>query len=717
MAAAATMMLGSCSDDKLGTEGSDPLNPSAHDGVYFTIRVDCASAPGSRSQTDEPDDGTSSSNSGVEIGKDYENKIGEAIVVLAKASDNSFIAAAVVTNNDLTPITNQNAYQVRSKFSKTQLSAYYKANSENSANIFVFANPTADIRNVIFGGDASDRTTGAQIGDTEWINTIEHLNSPGVISQRNSFFMSNAKIATRDIPRDMTGWENYTSQDKPFDLSGDNTDVNINNSADNDRGNIRIERAAARFDFRDGSVDGKTDQTLNGIGDFTYNVVFDGEVGSANRTPIVNIQLQRMALVNVNQRFYSLPRVSSDGTPTGANLKLCGPELPWFTNGQGGYEGGNYVVDADYTWKNATYRSFAGGNTPSNIEYNTHFFWPFFNNDGSVDNTNTSSDRWASSICSEVVTGEEDNNESWNNPATYGDYRIWKYATENTIAGENAQINGISTGVVFKGKMIATPEALESTDPDIKELAETLNNTAGKLGDTNKDPILYEFAGNLYLTWPKLREAAIKAAVPGFVWTGDAGTGHWEPLSVNRSNSLYMAVFGDGGFGSVTFTYNVVDQSGNVLRQDEITYSDNIGEDQTCANKAWNAWDAAGKPATGALKTDFKQKVTSANITIYQSSNDTNVNGGWGYYCYYYYWNRHNDNGNNGVMGPMEFGVVRNNVYKLAVTKISRLGHPRISENDPNKPEGGTPDESEDVYLTVTAEVLPWVVRINNIEF
>ena len=68
-------------------------------------------------------------------------------------------------------------------------------------------------------------------------------------------------------------------------------------------------------------------------------------------------------------------------------------------------------------------------------------------------------------------------------------------------------------------------------------------------------------------------------------------------------------------------------------------------------------------------------------------------------------------------MGPMEFAVVRNNVYKLAVTKIGQLGHPRISENDPDDPKPDTPDEKGDVYMTVECHVLPWVVRVNNIEF
>ena len=96
------------------------------------------------------------------------------------------------------------------------------------------------------------------------------------------------------------------------------------------------------------------------------------------------------------------------------------------------------------------------------------------------------------------------------------------------------------------------------------------------------------------------------------------------------------------------------------------------------------------------------------------------------YYNYYYYWNRHNDNLDNNVMGIMEFAVVRNNVYKLAVNSINRFGHPTPPdptnpdpdpEPDPDPVDPDDPDESVNYYFNVTVKVLPWTVRINNIEF
>lgn len=99
-------------------------------------------------------------------------------------------------------------------------------------------------------------------------------------------------------------------------------------------------------------------------------------------------------------------------------------------------------------------------------------------------------------------------------------------------------------------------------------------------------------------------------------------------------------------------------------------------------------------------------------FTIYRPSGTT---GNYTYPVYYVYYNRHNDNLNNTMMGPMEFATVRNNIYKLAVTGINRLGHPGNPDDDPDPEKPDDPDESEEAYFQVSVRVLPWVVRVNNI--
>ena len=78
--------------------------------------------------------------------------------------------------------------------------------------------------------------------------------------------------------------------------------------------------------------------------------------------------------------------------------------------------------------------------------------------------------------------------------------------------------------------------------------------------------------------------------------------------------------------------------------------------------------------------------------------------------CYYKYWIRHMNNDNNEDMGIMEFAIVRNNVYKLTVESVSKLGDPTDNIDPEN------PDETSKMYLEVNITILPWVVRNNNIE-
>lgn len=142
-------------------------------------------------------------------------------------------------------------------------------------------------------------------------------------------------------------------------------------------------------------------------------------------------------------------------------------------------------------------------------------------------------------------------------------------------------------------------------------------------------------------------------------------------------------------------------------------------------------WESVEKYATAyptedvayayeAIKNGDYEKPEDVGFTIYKYNTANQC-----YYTYYYYWNRHNDNGREPDMGPMEFAVVRNNVYKLSVEAIYRFGYPEGEKPDPETPDEEDPKEDPDpepepdpeVFLKVNVQVLPWVVRENEISF
>ena len=151
-------------------------------------------------------------------------------------------------------------------------------------------------------------------------------------------------------------------------------------------------------------------------------------------------------------------------------------------------------------------------------------------------------------------------------------------------------------------------------------------------------------------------------------------------------------------------------------------------------NVLYGNWEAVGDYAKNNSSSEvaYAYNAVEAGDYDYEEAGFTEYtpNADGNYYAYYYYWNRHNDNNQNGiggtdpVMGPMEFAVVRNNVYKLSVEAIYRFGYPEGETPDPETPDEEKPEEPDkpdpddpEVFLKVNVEVLPWVVRENNIEF
>lgn len=663
MSMLAMCTIAACSNDELGNE--PVVDPGAStDAVYMNVTVQLPTEPGTRSNT-KPEGGSSD---GTEVGKNYENSVRSVLLVLTQKDDsnadnnNKIIAHGVSSGTDLS-VANSIVSSVH-KITKTSLSNYYTAYGTNGTlssgkeniNVYVFCNPTSALIDLFEAGNLDNKwvdkiativegATGTASGDDIW----------GGANHQNGFLMSTASDASisKKIPNKLEEWDNHTDADNAFDLSG-------NDSGVNNGGPIKVERSVARFDFKDGS---KAETAAN-----TYEVV-----KSEDKTKtLIEIELTKMALVNMSKQFYYLRRVSDDGLSSGTNYKLCGTETDK-----------NYVVDTDAEAKQAA--------SLDNFNYQDHFNFCLGTTTGTEwtidENTRN---QWYTTEISSVTSGEEDRDETWNSDdkhnTTKDGYHIWRYVTENTIPkpldGKVAQRNGISTGIVFKGKMKATEAASD-------KMQAAINDATGNSAD---DAILYAYGNNenskLFVRWTEVRDYAID----------------------NKSTNLafYNVVFGK--------TDKKEPKKGSGDGYTGAEYSD----DKDSPDYLWNQWyNHPGKEEKDNedLK-KFKETVTkTAKFTLYQSARDDDNPSKGCYYCYYYYWNRHNNNGKPSEMGPMEFAVVRNNVYKLAVTEISKLGHPRISDNDPDPVDPEDPDESGDVYIKLSVEVLPWVVRINDIEF
>lgn len=719
----ALLAAGACSNDTLDAGSKNGPNEAENgDGAYLAVTFDLPSAKETRSYTDGPN----SSNSGTEVGHEYENTVDDAFIVLA-TTDNKFIAASramTLENVGATGI----SYRSTAMFLKTDLGIFYDNydpddNGNYFVNVFVFANPTDAL---------AYNLNNTNPGDDQWVNYFggyDETNNPsiGIIWTKNYFLMANSKICKRQLPSKIDDWNDFNTSSVPFNLSGMNNfgrPNEIDNLTDN-RGNITVERAAARYDFRDGALDGieNTDPSYNGFKAQTYHVVLDSK-----ENPLVDVFLGKMSLVNMNKEYYYLRRVSDNGR-TNSTLQngqpnivtLLGPELPWYDNAEGHEIGsGNYVVDKFCDWK------YSGSGPAPTSGFASHFNYPFFNEQGVMDNAETSGDSWYTSLISKVLA--EGASDSWISGDVSdegkGKYKTWRYLTEGTIPGIQSQKNSVSNGIVFKGLLQPAREGDNADDEFTQKLLNALKNSND--GNKLRDPILFVFGGHVYCTWDHIRRMAVYLSLTDLKFNETENK--WD-FTINRSTLLYNAVFGTGGFGEMTFSCDI---NGKLDNADFLTTSgtqklvDDLAPNEASANYKYNVWKEAyptdddfveeNEAAEYALFDDFRKVAVASNIALYQTSYDEDL-GGWGYYCYYYYWNRHNDNGQVGDMGPMEFAVVRNNVYKLAVTKIARLGHPRISANDPDKPTPNTPDEKGDVYITVTCTTLPWVVRENNIEF
>ncbi|MDE6588618.1 MAG: Mfa1 family fimbria major subunit [Paramuribaculum sp.] len=549
--------LWSCSDD--APEVNTP--EESLDELYMSVKIQLPTSNGSRSVTTNPGN---ASNDGTEVGKDYENKVSKVLLVLADVDDNSFISYKTIDNISQT---NTNLV-VTGTFNKSVLVNYLEDKPDGWVMVYAFCNYTDELEAHIAGrsrGDAKSLWADEQ-------HTIKSATDESIWS-KNNFLMANESMTKCSLPGlEAINSGLYNDKNNPYPLTGN--------------GAVRVQRSVARFDFMDGSD-----------GNCTYTFAKNDE-----QQTILQVQLTEMSLVNLSKSFYHLMRTSRNGLID--NYELCGKDMPT----QAIEDNNMWVVDTDADRKAGIHEDV----------YENFFCWSGNGNQAGTWNPAA----WDTWKISDVLNGDDQNFEGWNGSANKRKgYKIWRYATENTIPAPAAnQRQGITTGVIFKGMLTATANAPQN----IKEAIAAHSD-------------LYAYKGNLYGSWDDIAE--------------------------------FIEELGDNTTG----------------------YTDLVADYKNCTE------------ATA---------VSVGGFTRYQYSDADN-----GYPMYYPYWNRHNNNDNNSVMGHMEFQVVRNNIYKLRVTSINSLGHPVIPDDDPDPFDPEDPDEKEDVYFTVEVMILPWVVRVNDIDF
>lgn len=447
---------------------------------------------------------------------------------------------------------------------------------------------------------------------------------------------------------------------------------------------VHVERLAAKIRM----------QAATGITNFIYTVKEGVTSGQENDEYVATVRLDNVAIVNqLSSGSYLLKRVSSELNTASTALPkeatydiLLGNEL---------YEPNkyNYVIDPWTRGKDDDNVSKLANITPTvtttSGQATTLTYINPFTDDAEAtaeDAKVTFGDMWSSYTEADAggVTALAGNT-GFSNEAKV----LLAYTMENTTDAQYS-LNGYSTGAVFKAtyfpkKWMATngdyneviPTDVTYTDATTTEEGGETSTAATTIGLKTEGKTFYDYQGEIYKDY----EAIFNAYVWGVQPKGASTIYNYKSFSsssiTNVKQEDIKAAFGEGyddPLGYISYLKGIA--------------STNLTEGKFKAEHAIDAW----------LKTKTDANYSTAGINIYKNG-----------VCYYPYWIRHADNGDRSNMGVMEFGIVRNNIYDLAVTRITGLGYSDIESPDP-----GNENEDGRLYIQLQIVVKNWVLRSNS---
>ena len=237
------------------------------------------------------------------------------------------------------------------------------------------------------------------------------------------------------------------------------------------------------------------------------------------------------------------------------------------------------------------------------------------------------------------------------------------YTMENT-SKTDADIEKTNTGVVFKAQFVPA--------------ANTVKGNYNYDGKTT----FFSYRGVLYASMEDVMKAFYgEDAFNGF----DAKIGAcktWADVKTFVAENL-----------------NVLDPSGYYkYLNDEVAGNETFPEN--AKGLKWSEYMLAmcgySSTTTEGITTvtlDQNSKTTRVALRPYGVSTYENAT------CYYTWWVKHSNDGKDETTGPMEYAIVRNNIYKLTVTSVAGLG---------GDVPGGTPESGDDIVIHV--KVKDWTL-------
>ncbi|MCH5224604.1 MAG: Mfa1 fimbrilin C-terminal domain-containing protein [Muribaculaceae bacterium] len=694
----ASLLLASCSDEVLtnGNEGTNGAGTSA-EKFYISLNIN----PTAKTRLSEDDTSTNYPNKMEKPGEDYENEIINMAVILANPdTDEPYMTIPLETE----AITEKKTYKGVGEVDMTV--PQFKAMKDNATGdvlpvkLFVVCN---------YEGEApSSPSEVMKIASLADIDKYGKKN--GKFLMTNGDYLYDGSSPTQYVFN--FNFKNaipHTTKENPYNITP-KTSESVADDNETDRVKINVQRALARIDMA--------------INNTTYYFSRDGEFVGDTKNGYTgpwttSVVLEFVGIVNVNKNFYLFKQT---GPKTGTSSSYNDNNYDWTYFGSempATGDNARFVRDPEYAAKT---RNLSSGATSQSL-YRSYLFDPDTFRDESFDTYDEEDYENVFFLYNGSLGIEKDG------------YRIWTYVTPNTIHEPENQKVSISTGVIFVGKMNFSGGMGGDSEGTLRNYA---HNYHGETTYNVYDPTpTYFWSGTPVGTNRELqkvvnnpkdaRERAISEAYKAAIEAYKSNTGKtisspttyegwvdlWETEEgVKKPVWADFTNFTDWAF-SEPEPYQIVDGTPEgELNQDWLDWlpktKDGVSN-QVRKNRRFEVFNTlpSRELATELLANKF---------AIYTPSDPQN-NGAAEYMCYYYGWIRHNNNKQMDVMGPMEFGVVRNNIYQVSVTEIRHIGHPFLNPDVDVDPEPPTPledDEPLDPYIKLTFEVCDWNVVVNS---